>query len=52
MVGSPSVSRCWRWGELDMVFVLPIINYQEGLCGRSNRHSRDVQYDARVTIRV
>ncbi|MVZ09896.1 hypothetical protein GP913_23110 [Enterobacteriaceae bacterium 8376wG6] len=39
-------------GELDTVFVLPVINYQEGLCGRFNLHSRDVQYDALVTIRV
>ncbi len=39
-------------GELDTVFVLPVINYQEGLCGRFNRHSRDVQCDARVAIRV
>ncbi|WP_394501115.1 hypothetical protein ACGILN_10225 [Serratia marcescens] len=37
-------------GELDTVFVLRATNYQEDLCGWSNRHSRDVQYDARSLL--
>lgn len=37
-------------GELNATFVLPVINYQEGLRDRPDRHSRDLQYDVRPLL--